>query len=333
MESRFTAQYEDKIFPNVTGHDVAYDVMPTMEKKEHYKFLGSEEELKWFYRHCVFEPKPNEVFCFALAARNKKLTEAERQEYKLGRAEMLNTNIVSLRQDEKLTYRKWREGVLRFEVNKKAITTKSGLSYPDKATVVYYYFHTSDEVKVLAEGAKYISDINQELINAAVKGSQEGVNMSLKKLKYAMVNVERMHARCPGTKKFVDFDMDIEPAYIDKFKYNVILNNLADRLDEYFGIKNYFIIDTSGGFHILVKKEAIKGSPIKFTSDVCKDVELEVSNYDKVINESGYTVPVIKEFNINKNNLIPLPGTFQYGRLVKVINKGDFKDEDREMDN
>ena len=286
-------------------------------EKEYYNFLGSEKELKWFYDHCVFEPKDNEVFCFALAARNKKLTDEEREKYKLGRAEMLNTNIVSLRRNEPLSYERWREGVLKFEVNKKAMTTKSGYSYPEKSTVVYYYFHTSDETKVLAEGSKYINELNQELINAAVNGSKDGISDSLKKLKYALINVERMHARCPGTKKFVDFDMDIEPFYINKFKYPLVLNILKTKAEIFFGKGNYFILDTSGGFHVLVKKEAITKNPNNFT----KDVEITIN---KSIDENGNALPPIKEFNINKNSLIPLPGTFQYGRLVTVINKEDF---------
>lgn len=295
-----------------------------MADKEFYNFLGDEEELKWFFDHCVFEPKSNEVFCFALAARNKKLSEDERKEYGLGRAEMLNTNIVSMRDHEAFNFNKWERGVLKFEVNKKAMLTRTGMSYPEKSTVIYYYIHTSDEMKVLNEGAKYINDMKADLINAAMKGSAEGVQDAVKKLKSARVNVERMHARCPGTKKLIDFDMDIDPDYMDR-KYDIILEALKKNFNKTFGKGNYFIVDTSGGFHVLVKKEFLKSDPNKVTVKVCEDVETMIPTVMKKFNEFGYNKLAIKEFNINKNSLIPLPGTLQYGRLVKIINKEDFE--------
>ena len=102
--------------------------------------------------------------------------------------------------------------------------------------------------------------------------------------------------------------MDIEHGYD---KYSNILNILKSKLNVYFGKGNYFIIDTSGGFHILVKKESVNGNPKKFINDVVDEIKV-------------YGNEIVKEFTINKNSLIPLPGTAQYGRLVKIINKEDF---------
>ena len=85
------------------------------------------------------------------------------------------------------------------------------------------------------------------------------------------------------------------------------------------------IVDTSGGYHILVKTSSIKANPHNF----CRDMQLvyqQAISYgeEPYLDEKG----VCKfECIVNDSQIpgLPLPGTYQYDREVRVLNKGDFE--------
>ena len=100
---------------------------------------------------------------------------------------------------------------------------------------------------------------------------------------------------------------------------------MIDYLNEYFGKGNYVIVDTSGGYHILVKTTAIKSNPHNF----CRDMQLvyqQAMTYgeEPYLDEKGNCK---FECIVNDSQIpgLPLPGTFQYNRLVTVLNKEDFE--------
>lgn len=93
-----------------------------------------------------------------------------------------------------------------------------------------------------------------------------------------------------------------------------------------FGKGNYIIVSTSGGYHVLVKTNAIKANP----HDFCKQME---KLYKQGVEDGGYPAYVDEKGNckfeciVNDSQIpgIPLPGTFQYERPVTVLNKEDFE--------
>ena len=107
----------------------------------------------------------------------------------------------------------------------------------------------------------------------------------------------------------------------DKY-YNLMLEKLNNR----FGKGHYIIVDTSGGYHILVRtgRDVIKANP----HDFCKEVEAiykqgVADGNPEYLNENG-TCKFEAIVNDSQIPGIPLPGTFQYGRPVTVLNKEDF---------
>ena len=84
------------------------------------------------------------------------------------------------------------------------------------------------------------------------------------------------------------------------------------------------IIRTTGGYHSLVKKEALNFNPNDFIQKV---LETKVTFEDPISGVQDVSYPaseLIDEFIKNDNGFIPLPGTLQYGNLVTIVNKKDF---------
>lgn len=272
---------------------------------ETYKFLADEKELKWFYDYCVDNIlSPLEEYCFAVAARGKKLSDEEKEKYQMGRAEMLMTQIVSSKKHEPFTFERFKKSILRFEVNKEAYTTHSGMAFPEKTLVCYFYINPCDTVKVLNSLSKKIANLTEEFVHCAVTGSKNGTLDNIEKTKALLHKVTRMYPTCPSHKRLLDFDIDLAEE-ADKAAVLALVKETADKL---FGKGGYVIVDTSGGFHILVNVKKITFSPRDFTSEV-----------EEKLGES------CKECILNKNGFIPCPGTLQYGRLVKIVNKEDFE--------
>ena len=111
---------------------------------------------------------------------------------------------------------------------------------------------------------------------------------------------------------------------VREFKINYF-EKLKEELTKTFGKGNYVIVDTSGGYHILVKTTSIKSNP----HDFCKEVN-HIYNTGVRWGEEEYLDDkgnLKFECIVNDSQIpgIPLPGTFQYGRPVTVLNKEDFE--------
>ena len=159
--------------------------------------------------------------------------------------------------------------------------------------------------------------------------------------------IKHLKANKKGSRYWMDFDIDVpawfrqtEQSGFDKLDYDKIPTGLCDvwfmetskyykemleKLNARFGKGNYVIVDTSGGYHILVKTSAIKSNP----HDFCKEVEAiykqgVADGYQEYLDEKG----VCKfECIVNDSQIpgLPLPGTYQYDRPVTVLNKEDFE--------
>ena len=150
-------------------------------------------------------------------------------------------------------------------------------------------------------------------------------------------NLKHLRANQKGTRYWLDFDIDV-PAWFKNTKDKDVYappkathfitgyyKQMIDYLNEAFDKGNYVIVDTSGGYHILVKTSAIKADPHNF----CRDMQLV---YQQAITYGEE--PYVDEKGDNKFECVvndsqipglPLPGTYQYGRKVHVLNKDDFK--------
>lgn len=293
---------------------------------EYYKFVADEQELEWFFNHAIVKPELDESYLMCLSARNKKLDEEERKLYNLGRSEMMREEIIAPRSKSKLwNFNIFKSSIYRYECRKEGIVTKNGLPYPDKCLVVYFYPNPSKESLVITDSVKLAITMMSEMINASAKKSWNGVEDGLDKLGTISKHIKSSHAANLSRKLYVQFDFDIikdnDIAFRRKEAYNIIHADAINHFDK----GNFFIIETAGGFHVLVKKESYgksmekankkkKENNLNYMPDFLSDV---VDNYSYTFEEA---IKCNQEF-------IPLPGTYQYSSfIVRVLNKEDFNE-------
>jgi hypothetical protein len=97
--------------------------------------------------------------------------------------------------------------------------------------------------------------------------------------------------------------------------------------EKLFGLGNFAIIKTNGGFHFLVRKEALKIDPRIFINEVMSDAENKMfSEYiaEFIANDSSHKSKDGKNI-IKRSAFIPTPGCRQYDSYPVVMNKEDFE--------
>ena len=96
-------------------------------------------------------------------------------------------------------------------------------------------------------------------------------------------------------------------------------SELIEIFDRYYGKGYYVVVETGGGYHILVRTFKIRFNPHLLSKEVQALYEKHVSEGEEpYVDEKG----VCKfECIVNDSQIpgIPLPGTYQYGKIVRVI--------------
>lgn len=265
-----------------------------------YRVVADIDQLKYFYDN-VFSPLQNgESYFAALSSRAKKLSKEERIKFGAKRAEMFHTEILKKRKEE-ITFEDFLSFIYKFETNRYAYLTDNKVPYPDKSLVLYFYLNPCSELKVAQDTLNYILSVNNEIINSISKNSSVGVNESINKISTVQSHIKSCHAQNPSRKIYVDFDLDAMPN-LDVASDTLDIKLLKDITKEYFGNDGYFFIRTAGGVHIVVKKEKLNFNPNDYIQEVATKI-------------------VVAEFKLNDNCMIPLPGTYQYGQEVRILDQ------------
>ena len=319
-----------------------------MSLKEVYDVVADVNELKWFFDHVIQKPQINESYTAAFVSRHKKLTKEEQEDISLTRkeAEFLAVETFRLRHfkdasyqnENNWTFERFLKHLRRLEVNKEAYTTAKGLPLPTKTLATIFYVNPCDNTKVCREFFNQYLDVTQSISKAMLNGKTTVDNLqSYQWFDNAESNLKHLRANQKGTRYWLDFDLDV-PAWFKNTKDQDMYappkathfikgyyKQMIDYLNEDFGKGNYVIVDTSGGYHILVKTTAIKSNPHNF----CRDMQLvyqQAMTYgeEPYLDEKGNCK---FECIVNDSQIpgLPLPGTFQYNRLVTVLNKEDFE--------
>jgi hypothetical protein len=281
-----------------------------------YKFLADEEELKWFWKYGVQPLKPNEVYFMSTSARNKKLNEEEREFFQVGRSEMWHKEIVA--ED---SYERFVRAIRRCECNRLAYVTKSGKPYPDKVLVLYYNVVPSNAYRAMQEQMTYLLDLQKQMTDAVLKGSQGGLDACWKNVRHCHTTGQSVFARSFSDAYWVDVDMDCSPkpnAVILELVMSILLQDLG------FSKGDFMAIDTAGGFHFMFKSTALREAGRRFKADPVKTA-IESMRSTLVSCDPNADV---KEIVRNTNEMVALPGTIQYGdHVVTVYNKSHFTEE------
>jgi hypothetical protein len=272
-----------------------------------YKFVFNEDELHWFYDHCIPRLKQDETFFCSLSARNKALTPEEREYYKIGRSEMFNKTLI--RHD---TWEIFAENIYRFETNKLGYITKNNIPYPQKCLTIYWNIDPANVRAVINQQQILLLNLQDELINSALKKSRDGVDEAFHKMRKVFDSTISLYARNFGTKYWYDIDIDLPK--------DVIKNNITaihDIFTQKIGLGNFYMIDTHGGMHIIFRKKMIKFNPKDLITSIIESIY-----HQKTLPEN-----VEGEVIINDNRMIALPGCCMAGKegpyLVTILNKED----------
>ena len=316
--------------------------------KEVYDIVSDIAELKWFFDHVIQKPQINESYTAVFVSRHKKLTKEEREDIGLTRkeAEFLAVETfrlghfkdASYQNENNWTFDSFLKHLRRLEVNKEAYTTSKGMPLPTKTLSTIFYVNPCDNIKVCREFFNQYLDVNQAISKAMLNGKTTVDNLqSYQWFDNAGSNLKHLRANQKGTRYWLDFDIDV-PAWFKNTKDQDVYappkathfikgyyEQMIDYLNEDFGKGNYVIVDTSGGYHILVKTNSIKADPHNF----CRDMQLvyqQAMTYgeEPYVDEKGNNK---FECVVNDSQIpgLPLPGTYQYGRPVTVLNKEDFE--------
>ena len=279
---------------------------------EYYSIVADEKEIKRFFQSALNTGlKDCESYMLSLSCRHKKLTEEQRQTLGVGRSEMIRTTI-RRRHSDGLSFQAFKESVYAYECRKEGLLTKKGFPYPEEGLVLYLYLNPCSDLDCLDDTVNYILQRKSEMINHVVKQNDSYVKESLYKLSIAFDHYKSCHAQHPSRKVLIDFDLDVD---FEESNEKEAIQAIRDCTETFFNKGSFWLVRTSGGIHIVVRSSELKFNP---------------TDYTKALTEVAWkkSYGQIKECIYNKNCMIPLPGTFQYGKPVYVLNWDDFESEE-----
>jgi hypothetical protein len=281
-----------------------------------YEFLKDIDELKWFWTYAMRPLKPHEVYFISTGARNKRLTEQEREYFQVGRSEMFYKEIIT--EDD---YSRFLRGIRRCESNKLAYLTKAGLPYPDSVLVLYTNITPTDAYSAMTKQIDNLITVQRELVDSVLKNSRTGIAQAYRNIRHSHTTGQSVFARSFSDSDWVDIDSDIEG-----WKKNAgpeAIEAIKGFLYAEIGKGNFIQVQTAGGFHWLIRKSKLSDIGRKYKTDPITIIIQSMTTLCAPGNKE--TGIVINEIIKNKNEMIPLPGTVQYGsHIVKILNKDDF---------
>jgi hypothetical protein len=255
-----------------------------------YKIIYDEEELKKFFD--ILPPlKSTEVFFVSLSARNKYLTKELQTYYGLGRTEMFEKRIIRYRDWERLL-----RTLRKFETAAGSYLTKKGLNIPDRCITCYININPSDTLKAYKEFNQTMTEYMYELAHCATDNRDlDNISKRINKMDNLLMTCYQKNR---GTKHFIDIDFDIPKSneifweFISHFTYHLDDNNVK-----------YHVIDTHSGYHVLLERDTVK------------------FNFTELINPLNKKAKNLynSEVVLNKNEMIPIPGTLQGNYEVRFI--------------
>lgn len=246
---------------------------------DHYSLVYSEEEMKKFY-DLLAPLQERESYFFTLAARPKGMSEEERAELDMPHSEMFYPEVMKQGRKSSYTFFDFAKHVYKFECNRRAFLTNNYRTYPDNSLIVYFDPNPCDEVACIYDYVNYVSTLNKELIDAVSKGSKAGMNEQMMKIANSSSHLQACHPNHHARKLFTDFDFDINdlanPTY-SRTKIEDIIRKVA----KCYFLDDFYMIQTKGGVHVLVRNEAITFNP--------QDFVLTMQLVDLVSDEPSYT--------------------------------------------
>lgn len=279
-----------------------------------YKIIADEKELKWYYENILHPLENNEVYFVSLSARNKYLTAKEREDLQLGRTEMFARKIISIDKWEVFL-----RSIKSFEINEGGYTTKNNSNIPEKSMVCYFNINPSCSIKAYNMFNKTMNDYMFELAYCSIHDrAKENILKRINKQRTLLMNC---YQKSRGTKHWLDLDFDV-PEYFNAPK---LMKDFLNALKI-----EYYWVETKSGYHLLIDIDSLSKMKVN-PQNICQEglirlfratTEKQRGSTPKYEGKNTIVIDSKKyEIIINKNAMIPLPGTYQAGHKVTVLNK------------
>lgn len=227
----------------------------------------------------------NELYFLSLSARNKYLSEAEREHFSLGRTEMFSRQIAMDRDGIALALN-------RMKGDLESKRTRNGREIPNRSLVVYMNIHAMSSLKAYSTFVEEMNRHQTETLHALLNGNTPNLTAFLRMQTRLMNHIQK----ATGSKKFVDIDIDAP-----QITANDIRDVISGQLQEN-GIK-HLVIRSRGGYHIMVE-----------TADLKKAKGFQLHQF--IIEQNKRAEGEGGEVCFNTNAMVPMPGTYQAGHLV-----------------
>ena len=227
------------------------------------------------------------AFLMALAARDKYCLPGE--DYVMcNRTEMLAREYVE-RDDFEVFVAK----LQRLVGNDQAYLDKNRKPIPEHLKVLYVAVNPVDLMSAYCLFTKKLAERNEELLKSTDRPISAYTVNGLR--------VSSMQT-CPTARRWFDFDMDLKK---DGMKPKELAPMVRDCISAGFPEAVFRIVVTHGGVHLLASNVGMSKAynPQTITK--------------RLNNEFG---SMCDEIKLNKNGLIPCPGTVQGGTLVELLN-------------
>lgn len=280
--------------------------------------IYDENQVKEFYRRVISSQERTEfdVDFFCIAARKKYMTPEEKESTRMGDTCMMEKTAVK-KNDISLFLNK----LHRVDAGLDWLTSNNGTLIPRSCMVFYMNINHTDMIYALKSLKMDIAVLEGELLDCLKKkGLLENIGNKVKGLNTMVMKAYQNPANV-SNRAWVDIDFDVSPENFSFAEIKEVMTSLK------FSDESYIVIQTRGGYHILVNtpwisaynKEYSKAfaEGEKFNKKGILSVDKVISGLKKALDNRGFEA---KEIIINKNGMVPIPGTLQGGVEVKLLN-------------
>lgn len=254
-----------------------------------HNFIYDEDQIRKFVS--ILSPlKEDEMYFVSMSARNKYLTDVERRYYELGRTEMFARELIKpSRRIEGGIVETYLRVLKSMQVSEGGYTSRTGKALPDNCLIVYANINPTSGLKA---AKAFMSDMTEALFDMRTNPDAPSffAHLDSKLMKHCQKE--------KGTRSLIDVDFDIP-----KEGLPILKCFLAEM--EGHGVK-YHVIETKSGYHVLLERETLKFN---------YNEQVATANYNATTEFGKEHVEVV----VNKNGMVPVPGTMQAGHKVRFL--------------
>jgi len=254
-----------------------------------YELIYDEEQVLKFLS--LLKPLQNdEAYFLSMSGRNKYLTKEERQAFDLGRTEMFARKLVKRDLTGRLTSEQMFLRTLKsMQVSEGGYTTRSGKGMPLKCLVMYANINPVSGFKAL----KMFTEKTTALLFDTCTNPN-----AVTRINHLDTLLMNCYQKSKSEKYLIDIDFDVPNdgyGIVSGFCQELIKNNVV-----------FNTVRTHSGYHVLLRRDTVKFNYTTLVKEANADA-IKVYGNDHV------------EVVINRNEMIPIPGTLQAGSEVFFV--------------